>query len=98
MASGMDRRTFLKTTSATAAGAYAVRAFPAWANAEKSLLAIATPRTTFAYSDVQLHDGPMKRQFGENHARFLNLDDDRMLQVVRQVAGLAAPGAVWRGW
>ena len=98
MASGMDRRTFLKTTSATAAGVYAARSFPAWANAEKSLVAVATPLTTFAYSDVQLHDGPMKRQFEENHARFLNLDDDRMLKVFRQVAGLSAPGEDMGGW
>src|SRR3954471_6866501 len=98
MASGMDRRTFLKTTSATAAGTYAVRAFPALANAEKSLVAVATPLTTFAYSDVQFQDGPMKRQFDENHARFLNLDDDRMLKVFRQVAGLAAPGEDMGGW
>jgi uncharacterized protein len=98
MASGVDRRTFLKTTSATAAGAYAVRAFPALANAEKSLVAVATPLTTFAYSDVQFQDGPMKRQFEENHARFLALDEDRMLKVFRQVAGLAAPGEDMGGW
>ena len=98
MASGMDRRTFLKTTSATAAGIYAARAFPARANAEKSLMAVSTPLTTFAYSDVQLHDGPMKRQFEENHARFLNLDEDRMLKVFRQVAGLPAPGEDMGGW
>ena len=95
----MDRRTFLKTTSASAAGVYAARAFPlAWAGPEKSLTAIRTPLTTFAYSDVQLHDGPMKRQFEENHARFLNLDDDRMLKVFRQVAGLPAPGEDMGGW
>jgi uncharacterized protein len=98
MASGMDRRTFLKTTSATAAGVYAARAVPAWANAEKSLVTVSTPLTTFAYSDVQLHDGPMKRQFDENHARFLALDEDRMLKVFRQVAGLAAPGEDMGGW
>jgi len=40
----------------------------------------------------------MKRQFEENHARFLNLDDDRMLKVFRQVAGLAAPGEDMGGW
>ena len=34
----------------------------------------------------------MKRQFVENHDRFLNLDDDRLLKVYRQVAGLPAPG------
>jgi uncharacterized protein len=98
MASGMDRRSFLKTTSATAAGIYAARAFPAWAGSEKSLVAVSTPLTTFRYSDVQLHDGPMKRQFDENHARFLNLDEDRMLKVFRQVAGLPAPGEDMGGW
>jgi DUF1680 family protein len=98
MASGINRRTFLKATSATAAGAYAASVLPAWAAAEKSLVAISTPLTTFAYSDVQLLDGPMKRQFEENHARFLNLDDDRMLKVFRQVAGLAAPGDDMGGW
>jgi DUF1680 family protein len=40
----------------------------------------------------------MKRQFEENHARFLNLDDDRMLKVYRQVAGMAAPGEDMGGW
>ena len=40
----------------------------------------------------------MKRQFEENHARFLNLDDDRMLKVFRQAAGLPAPGEDMGGW
>ena len=98
MVSGIDRRTFLKATSATAAGAYAASILPAWAASDKSLVAVSTPLTTFAYADVQLLDGPMKRQFEENHARFLNLDDDRMLKVFRQVAGLAAPGEDMGGW
>jgi DUF1680 family protein len=98
MASGVDRRTFLKATSATAAGAYASSILPAWAASDKSLVAVSSPLTTFAYADVQLHDGPMKRQFEENHDRFQNLDDDRMLKVFRQVAGLAAPGEDMGGW
>ncbi len=98
MPSGVDRRTFLKATSATAAGACAASILPAWAVADKSLVAVPTPLTTFAYADVQLLDGPMKRQFEENHSRFLNLDDDRMLKVFRQVAGLAAPGEDMGGW
>ena len=98
MVSGINRRTFMKTTSATAAGLYVARTIPAWASSEKSLTAISTPLATFAYSDTQLHDGPMKRQFEENHARFLNLDDDRMLKVFRQVAGLSAPGEDMGGW
>jgi hypothetical protein len=40
----------------------------------------------------------MKRQFVENHDRFLNLDDDRLLKVYRQVAGLPAPGEDMGGW
>lgn len=99
MPSGIDRRSFLKTTSATAAAIYAARSMPAWASsADKALVAVQTPLATFPYSDVQLHDGPMKRQFEENHARFLNLDDDRMLKVFRQVAGLPAPGDDMGGW
>ena len=98
MASGLDRRTFLKATSVTAAGACAASILPAWAAPDKSLVAVSTPLATFAYADVQLHDGPMKRQFEENHARFQNLDDDRLLKVFRQVAGLAAPGEDMGGW
>src|SRR5579864_8784401 len=98
MPSGVDRRTFLKATSATAATACAASILPAWAAPDKSLVAMSTPLTTFAFADVQLLDGPMKRQFEENHSRFLHLDDDRMLKVFRQVAGLAAPGEDMGGW
>ena len=98
MASGLDRRTFLKATSATAAGAYASSILPAFGGSDKNLVAVSTPLTTFAFADVQLHDGPMKRQFEENHDRFQNLDEDRMLKVFRQVAGLAAPGEDMGGW
>src|ERR1700724_3188050 len=98
MASGTNRRTFLKVTSAIAAGTYAAYVLPVSATADKNLLAVSTPLTTFAYGDVQLLDGPMKHQFEENHTRFLNLDDDRMLKVYRQVAGLPAPGEDMGGW
>jgi len=98
MTSGIDRRTFLKTSTASAAGLYAAHVFPRRARADKALVAISTPLTTFAYGDVQLFEGPMKRQFDENHARYLHLDDDRMLKVFRQVAGLPAPGDDMGGW
>ncbi|PYX41485.1 MAG: hypothetical protein DMG81_03585 [Acidobacteria bacterium] len=94
----VTRRTFLKTATATTAATYAARTVPAWATAQKSLVAINTPLSTFAYSDVELFEGPMKRQFDENHARFLGLDDDRLLKVFRQVAGLPAPGEDMGGW
>jgi DUF1680 family protein len=94
----IDRRVFLKGTSFSASGLCALRSFPALANAAKPLVAVSTPLRLFAYGDVQLHEGPMKRQFDENHARFLNLDEDRMLKVFRQVAGLPAPGEDMGGW
>ncbi len=52
----------------------------------------------FAYSDVQMLDGPMLEQFNRNHAFFLALDDDRLLKPFRQRAGLPAPGEDMGGW
>lgn len=100
MTSGINRRTFLKNTSATAAGAYIGSVLPASfsSSSGNQSVAVSTPLTTFKYAEVQLLDGPMKRQFEENHARFLNLDEDRMLKVFRQVAGLPAPGEDMGGW
>jgi uncharacterized protein len=95
----LNRRTFLKSAGATAASTYVAKAIPAWGvSAEKSLVAVVLPLATFAYSDVQLLDGPMRRQFEQNHARFLNLEDDRLLKVFRQAAGLPAPGDDMGGW
>jgi DUF1680 family protein len=98
MKSSVSRRTFLKAATATTAATYAARAIPAWAAPDRGTVAIQTPLTTFAYSDVELLDGPMKTQFDQHHARFLNLEDDRLLKVFRQVAGLPAPGEDMGGW
>src|SRR3984893_15599437 len=98
MAKIVDRRTFLKTAAATTAATYVAQALPAASAANKGSVAITMPLATFPYSDVQLLAGPMKRQFEENHAVFLNLDDDRLLKVFRQVAGLPAPGEDMGGW
>jgi hypothetical protein len=100
MNSSVTRRTFIKTAGAVTASAYAVPSLPSWgpSSHSKGSVAITPALSTFSYSDVQLLDGPMKRQFEENHARFLNLDDDRLLKVFRQVAGLPAPGEDMGGW
>jgi len=96
--SAVSRRTFLHTaTAAAAACAYPARPVRA-ATAQSASVAITLPLATFPYADVQLLEGPMKRQFDENHARFLHLDDDRLLKVYRQVAGLPAPGEDMGGW
>ena len=98
MALEIGRRTFLKAVSAGAAGMAASHSLPALGGNGKDLAMITTPLAIFPYGAVQLHDGPMKRQFEENQARFLHLDDDRLLKVFRQVAGLPAPGEDMGGW
>ena len=98
MSNHLSRRTFLQTATGTTAAAYASRVLPGWAAVDRGTVATNTLLTTFAYSEVELFDSPMKRQFEENHARFLNLDDDRLLKVFRQVAGLPAPGEDMGGW
>jgi DUF1680 family protein len=52
----------------------------------------------FDYSQVELLDSPLRRQFDTNHAFFLRLDHDRMLKIYRQRAGMRAPGADMGGW
>jgi len=68
---------------------------PKWVRAQ---IAGSVPLETFSYSQVQLLDGPMKRQFDDHHSLFFNLDDDRLLKVFRQAAGLPAPGEDMGGW
>src|SRR5499427_7181650 len=86
MSSSVTRRSFLVSAGAITASAYAVTSLPAWASAGelKGSVVITPALATFPYSDVQLLDGPMKRQFDENHARFVHLDDDRLVKVFRE--------------
>lgn len=100
MSSSVTRRTFLTTAGAVAASAYAVTSLPLGASSpsNKDSTAVSPALATFAYSDVQLLEGPMKQQFEENHARFLHLDDDSLLKVFRQMAGQPAPGEDMGGW
>ncbi len=52
----------------------------------------------FRYSDVTLTGGPLKDQYERTRAHFLTLDNDRLLKVYRQRAGLPAPGEDMGGW
>src|SRR5215467_3914849 len=52
----------------------------------------------FPYQDVRLTGGPLKAQYDWVHAHFLSLDNDRLLKVYRQRAGLPAPGDDMGGW
>ncbi|GAA4006114.1 glycoside hydrolase family 127 protein [Sphingomonas humi] len=52
----------------------------------------------FPYGAVQLTGGVMKRHYDHVHAHYLALDNDRVLKVFRQNAGLPAPGPDMGGW
>lgn len=52
----------------------------------------------FDYSAVTITGGPLKRQFDRIHAAYLGLDNNRLLKVYRQRAGLSAPGDDMGGW
>ena len=89
---GISRRSMLQSMAGVAA-------FPPrelWAQAGS----IPAPPSLAAvgYSQVELLDGPLKRQFDVNHGFFLRLDEDRMLKIYRQRAGLPAPGENMGGW
>jgi DUF1680 family protein len=91
------RRTFLKSSAALAAGTAVLRNAHALAT-PSTATTTSTPLTQFDYKDVQLLDGPMLVQFQQNHALFLNLNEDSILKPFRQLAGQPAPGEDLGGW
>jgi uncharacterized protein len=95
-----DRRQFLKSAAISTAGLLAARSFPAWARpaAVAPAAAVTPPLSVFAYPKVQLLEGPFRLQFEQNHAMFLNLDEDGLLKPFRQREGLPAPGPDMGGW
>ena len=88
----VTRRSFLKTLVATTAGTSLIGGTSGWAANSREKL------TEFDYSAVKLIDGPLKDQFDRIHATYLGLDNDRLLKVYRQRAGLPAPGEDMGGW
>lgn len=52
----------------------------------------------FDYGAVRLTGGPLQEQYDRLHASYLALDNDRLLKVYREHAGLPAPGAPMGGW
>ncbi len=93
MSSRLSRRNFLKGAAAAAALSQAsVRAFSAVDQPPRELL------QEFEYSDVKLTGGPLKQQYDRIHAQYLGLDNDRLLKVYRERAGLPAPGKDMGGW
>ena len=91
------RRQFLKSAAISTTGLIGVRSLRGWAR--PSVTASITPQlSVFGYSQVQLLDGPFRRQFDENHKLFLNLDEDGLLKPFRRRQGLPAPGHDLGGW
>lgn len=89
MGIGVTRREFL--TGAAAAALAGGTTAPALAGS-------AEPLAEFDYGAVQLTGGPLKEQYDRIHAAYLALDNDRLLRVYRERAGLPAPGAAMGGW
>lgn len=54
--------------------------------------------TPLKYEQVKLTGGPLKEQFDCIHAAYLELDNDRLLQVFRRRAGLPFSGEEMGGW
>ena len=87
----------MQTGAALGMSAAAARSLRTFA-VTNSTDAVVPQISQFAYSEVQLLDGPMLKQFNRNHAFFLALDDYRLLKPFRQKAGLPAPGEDMGGW
>ncbi len=92
-----SRRQFLKAAAVTTGGALIAHSVPAFA-APPAEVAIAPPLSVFGYAQVQLLDGPFRRQFDQNHDLFLNLNEDALLKPFRQRSGMPAPGPDMGGW
>jgi uncharacterized protein len=92
-----SRRQFLRTTAVTTGGVLAARSLPAWGFSAAEV-AIVPQLSVFGYPQVQLLDGPFRRQFDQNHDLFLHLDDDALLKPFRQRAGTPASGPDMGGW
>src|SRR5580692_8718858 len=95
-----SRRQFIANAAVTTGAALAARSIPSWAksSAPAAQVAVTPQLSTFGYSQVQLLDGPFRRQFDQNHDLFLNLNEDALLKPFRQRSGMPAPGPDMGGW
>jgi DUF1680 family protein len=93
MKNQFSRRSFMATVAAAT-----VSSRLAWTETASSLAGQPTALREFDYDAVQLTGGPLQQQYNRVHATYLALDNDRLLKVYRQRAGLPAPGADMGGW
>ena len=83
----ISRRTFLGCAGATALA-------PGAPGKPRALRKV----NEFGYGQIALTGGPLASQYRRVHAFLLRLDNDRLLKVYRQRAGLPAPGEDMGGW
>src|SRR5580700_9134926 len=88
----LSRRDFLRGASAALALGTVARRSPAISAPPKIAF------SEFDYADVRLTGGPFKDHYDRILASYLALDNDRLLKVYRQRAGLPAPGDDMGGW
>jgi DUF1680 family protein len=102
MSGNLSRRRFLGCAGAAAlAGGIprlATAAVPQGQTQGRAQLPTPTPLEEFDYGQVQLTGGPLKQQYDRVLAAYLALDNDRLMKVYRERAGLPAPGAAMGGW
>lgn len=91
MSSHFSRREFMAGAAAAALGSAAPRLMADRATARTQL-------AEFDYGQVRLTGGPLKQQYDRIHAAYLSLDNDRLLRVYRERAGMKAPGEAMGGW
>src|SRR5690606_6804968 len=94
---GLSRREFMHCAACavTAAAFAGVSTASAAASGARSSLEV---MREFPYGAVRLNGGRLKRHFDHIHAHYLALDNERLLKVFRQHAGLPAPGRDMGGW
>ncbi|WP_161989061.1 beta-L-arabinofuranosidase domain-containing protein [Sphingomonas glacialis] len=92
----LSRRDFFHCAAcATAVGSLGVVPF---AHAATNALQGKEAVHEFPYGAVRLTGGVIKQHYDHIHAHYLALDNDRLLKVFRQNAGLPAPGPDMGGW
>jgi DUF1680 family protein len=93
-----NRRQFLSLGAAATGAALVRKPLSALDSPARTSIAVTPPIHTFDYNQVELLEGPMRRQFDTNHQFFLRMDEDKLLKPFRQLAGINAPGEDMGGW
>jgi DUF1680 family protein len=91
MALRPTRREFLKASAAVLSSSLVGRSADASSSSREVL-------REYPYGAVALTGGPLQQQYDHIHASYLALDNDRLLKVYRQRAGLPSPGRDMGGW